>query len=100
MGGCVMRNERRSAWMEVPRGGAGGRSWWLLWMVGIVGLVAVSPARGQERFRGPLATEVIGADETTPGGIVMFRIDVRGATPGATVTVYEQLGSNLSYVGD
>jgi hypothetical protein len=77
-----------------------GRRGSLLGALIVVGLVGGTPARGQEASRGSLATEVIGSDETPPGGTVMFRIDVRGATPGTTVTVYEQLGSNLSYVGD
>jgi len=93
-----MRIERRS---ECRRMSGRARLWTSLLGVAIVGsVVGVMPVRGQEAPHGTVATEVIGPDQTTPGGAVTFRIDVRGATPGVTVTVYEQLGSNLSYVGD
>jgi hypothetical protein len=94
-----MWSERRSTrtW-EIP-GRRRGRRWSLVGIPILVALLAGAPARGEEARQGSLVTEVIGPQETPPGGTVMFRIDVRGATPGVTITVYEQLGSNLTYVG-
>jgi len=95
-----MWTERKSGrWGGIP-GRRRGRRWSLVGVPILAGLLAGAPARGEEAPRGSLVTEVIGPGETTAGGTVMFRIDVRGATPGVTVTVYEQLGSNLTYVGD
>ena len=94
---CIERRSERSG-MTSESGR--GPIWRLLWIPIVVGLVGGTPVRAEEAFHGSLGTAVIGPDETPPGGTVMFRIDVRGAAPGVTVTVYEQLGSNLSYVGD
>jgi hypothetical protein len=95
-----MDMERRSEHVGMRPDRGGGRLASVACVALAVGLATVSPALGQEGTRGSLGTEVIGPAETTPGGTVMFRIDVRDAAPGVTVTVYEQLGSNLSYVGD
>ena len=91
--------ERRSDGRWMTPGSGGGRLRRLLWVPIVMGLVSGTPARGQGAFRGLLGAEVVGPDQATPGGTAMFRIDVRGANPGVTVTIYEQLGSNLSFVG-
>jgi hypothetical protein len=96
----VMCIEHRSERLWMIPGRGRGRLSSLLGVMMAVGLVSGTPALGQEAFRGSLGTEVVGPDQARPGGTATFLIAVRGADPRATVTIYEQLGSNLSYVGD
>jgi hypothetical protein len=50
----------------------------------------------QEAFRGRLIQEVIAGSHAAPGETVQFRVTVSGGRPDAAVTIYEQLGSQLS----
>jgi hypothetical protein len=67
-------------------------------MVLLLGLQAVELRAGQP-FERTVSTEVLGIPWAAPGDTVRFRVTMSGGTPGALVTIYEQLGSSLSFTG-
>src|SRR6185436_678091 len=48
-------------------------------------------------FERTVSNEVLGLQWAAPGDTVRFRVTMSGGTPGALVTIYEQLGSSLSF---
>src|SRR4029453_18998473 len=67
-------------------------------MVLLLGLQTVELRDGQP-FERTVWTEGLGIPWAAPGDTVRFRVTMSGGTPGALVTIYEQLGSRLSFPG-
>jgi hypothetical protein len=67
-------------------------------MAVLLGLPGVG-LRADEAVHRTLSNEVIGTEWAAPGDTVGFRVTIDGGIPGTVVTVYEQIGSNLSFAG-
>src|SRR5262245_4630864 len=76
-----MRGFRRILWIVVP-----------LLVLEAAGLRA-GPPSGRT-----VSNEVVGTEWAAPGDTVGFRVTVRGGAPDASLTIYEQLGSSLTFV--
>jgi hypothetical protein len=48
-------------------------------------------------FERTVSNEVVGLQWAGPGDTVRFRVTMSGGAPGTLVTIYEQLGSSLSF---
>jgi hypothetical protein len=72
----------------------------VLWVMAMLLELPGAALRADEPFRRTLSNEVIGTEWAAPGDTVGFRVTIGGGIPGTVVTVYEQLGSNLSFVGN
>jgi hypothetical protein len=70
------------------------KSRWVL--VLLLSLQAVE-LRAGEPFERTVSNEVLGLEWAARGDTVRFRVTMRGGPPGALVTIYEQLGSSLSF---
>ncbi len=68
----------------------------VLWVVALLSPLPSLHGEAEDTGPGRLTNEVIGASRAAPGETVRFRVTVSGGRPGVVVTIYEQLGSNLS----
>ena len=71
----------------------------VLWVIVLLLELRGVELRADEPFRRTLSNEVIGTEWAAPGDTVGFRVTIGGGVPGMLVTIYEQLGSNLSFMG-
>jgi hypothetical protein len=85
--------------MARRRRGAMWRFRSVLWVMVLLLELRGVELRADEPFRRTLSNEVIGTEWAAPGDTVGFRVTSGGGVPGTLVTIYEQLGSNLSFVG-
>jgi hypothetical protein len=65
-------------------------------MVLLLGL-QTAELRAGGPFERTVSNEVLGLQWAAPGDTVRFRVTMSGGAPGALVTIYEQLGSSLSF---
>ena len=68
-------------------------------MVLLLGLQSAE-LRAGEPFERAVSNEVVGLQWAAPGDTVRFRVTMSGGTPGSLVTIYEQLGSSLSFTNN
>src|SRR5262249_4847590 len=69
-----------------------------LWVVVPLLVLANAGLRDGQPSGWTVSNEVVGIGRAAPGDTVGFRVTVRGGAPSTSVTVYEQLGSRLTFV--
>ena len=67
------------------------------WAVVLLLGLQTAELRAGGPFERTVSNEVLGLQWAAPGDTVSFRVTMSGGTPGALVTIYEQLGSSLSF---